>query len=839
MHINSLKMINNPLNPHTLINVLCKQQKGLILVHFNARSLNNDKLDLMRYIFEKSLVDIICVTETWFCNDISDSIYDLSNYNLLRNDRVAKRGGGVAIYSKKYLTAKLISKSVDSVVEYINISVEDNFQKVLVSCVYNPNKNHSLDPFFSEISSIIIEYDHFLVCGDFNINMLRQDSNSINLSDQVSSVGLSFVNTLIPTRFCNNSTPSLLDIILVSNLSLVLFFDQITFVSDHDLLFCTFDIEFNRVDCQTSFSYYDYHGIVMSELVTDAMLVDWSCCWNSVCVDEKLAYFVSAVKGLFSRHVPMRTVKKNSNCCPWINYRVISAIKLRNKLHSKWKANPTLQNWQNFKTARNSATSLTRLSKQKYFEHNLNVNLPAKKLWQNIRNNVTGRPNMRECDIDPNLLNEFFTATLNNQYTTQENVPLLSEHNHNTFSFQHVTERDLSNALFSIKSNAVGIDGISIKFLKIIFPFISAPLTHILNHSFTTSCFPNDWKIAEVLPIPKITRPQSPSDFRPISVLTSFSKIFEILITKQIRNHLEAKSLLNPYQSGFRRNHSCSTAMVKILDDIRLKFDKGEITLLCLLDFSKAFDSVNHKLLCHKLTTQFHFDHSSSKFIANYLSGRSQRVKVGNSLSSFRHIDAGVPQGSVLGPLLFSMFINDVFSVCKNSSIHAYADDIQLYLSRPLGLIEDLAARINEDLHNIFVWSVDNKLTLNAKKSYVLPISKISMNNLLFPSIQIGHSSLQFVSKIKNLGFYINSSMTAVDHINSVVKRVYLTLRNLRLSAYYTPINTKKKLIRTLIIPIICYSEVVYSKLDAASMQKLNVAINNATRYVFGLRTEP
>ena len=127
-------------------------------------------------------------------------------------------------------------------------------------------------------------------------------------------------------------------------------------------------------------------------------------------------------------------------------------------------------------------------------------------------------------------------------------------------------------------------------------------------------------------------------------------------------------------------------------------------------------------------------------------------------------------------------------------------------------------------------------LSLNPKKSYVLPIAKNSLDSMVFSPIKIDTNSLQFVSKIKNLGFYINSSLSCVDHINNVVKRVYLTLRNLRLSSDFTPISVKKKLVRSLIVPLFTYSEVVYSKLDSSSMHKLNVAMNNATRYVYGLK---
>jgi len=171
----------------------------------------------------------------------------------------------------------------------------------------------------------------------------------------------------------------------------------------------------------------------------------------------------------------------------------------------------------------------------------------------------------------------------------------------------------------------------------------------------------------------------------------------------------------------------------------------------------------------------------------------------------------------------------------ENCSLHGYADDLQIYLSRRTGLIEDLAIRINEDLKKINDWAAQNQLLLNPVKSCVLPISKFIIDFSSIPPLFIGDSQLQFVNKTVNLGFVLNSSLTCADHINSVVSKIYYTLRNLRRSADFTPQETKLCLVKQLIMPFISYAETVYPCLDAASMHKLQVAFNSATRYVFRL----
>lgn len=206
---------------------------------------------------------------------------------------------------------------------------------------------------------------------------------------------------------------------------------------------------------------------------------------------------------------------------------------------------------------------------------------------------------------------------------------------------------------------------------------------------------------------------------------------------------------MSPFQSGFRPKHSCSTAMAKILDDIRVQFDDGDLTLLCLLDFSKAFDLVNHGLLCKKLRQLFGFTDSAVRLMSSYLEGRSQRVRGRDTSSKSKAVASGVPQGSVLGPLLFSLFVNDVFSVCSYVNVHAYADDIQLYLSSRIGLVEDLCFRINSDLSAITAWARNNCLSLNATKSFVLPISNSVIHSGDIPELLIGSNALAVTDKIK------------------------------------------------------------------------------------------
>lgn len=819
----------------SLINLFCKKTNGFNVVHFNARSLNSETIDYIRNVFQNSSVDIICITETWLHSDISDSHVNISGYNLLRKDRKGdKRGGGVAIYYKRYLQVKIINDMILNLIETLNLEIKTRSSKILVSCVYNPSKSYDLSHFFHAIADLSICYDYIICCGDFNVNLLSSETATTNIMDLLSLAALSVVNSTVPTRFCNNAAPSLLDYFIVSDLTKVLFFNQIDFVSDHDLIFCSFDLILVKQLPPESYQFRNFYNINYDALFSDAMQIPRDNCWFFSNVDEKLLFFVNCLKNLFDTHVPLCESRAVSRSCPWFTENVKQAIKKRSILYSRWKRNPSPANWDMYKRARNNANKITRNTKIFYCRSKLNSSLPPKILWRNLRKFGICDNRNSNCDIDPNDLNNYFISACNSVSVCHDNnnvnINVTAQ-----FEFSVVSEVDVLRKINSIRTNATGSDGIPIKFLKIILPYIIAPITHIINFCIASSTFPSMWKDAIVTPIEKKSNCSGIQDYRPISILPVLSKVIESLMADQIVEYFEQNRLLHPMQSAFRASHSCTTANIKVFDDIRISFDNKLLTLLCFLDFTKAFDSVDHKILVKKLKL-YGFCDSSAKLIISYLSDRIQRVKIGNRLSDYQFITSGVPQGSVLGPILFTIFLNDIFTVCKYVNVHAYADDIQLYISRPIGLTEDLCACLNEDLCRIYHWSEVNGICLNPIKSFVMPISKFNIEADGLPSITLGNINLSYVSKTKSLGIIINSKLDALDHINSVVKKIYFVLRNLRFSANFTPQDTRIKLVKQLILPYIDYFAHIYCNLDSLSLHKLTIALNNSARYAFSLK---
>ena len=240
-------------------------------------------------------------------------------------------------------------------------------------------------------------------------------------------------------------------------------------------------------------------------------------------------------------------------------------------------------------------------------------------------------------------------------------------------------------------------------------PLIIPYLTNIVNCCIEKKYFPTSWKIANIMPLPKTKKPVEYKDLRPISILPILSKLIEKVLNMQIREHLDKFKILPPTQSGFRASHSCSTALLKVTDDILSATDKNKLTALILLDYSKAFDRINHQLLL-AILHYYGFGEDSLAMIQSYLENRLQRVRIKGKLSTPLNISSGVPQGSILGPTLFTIFTSNLYSYISFCEFHCYADDSQLYLSFDSKNLQEAAQKINADLDSIIVASKNHLL---------------------------------------------------------------------------------------------------------------------------------
>ncbi|KAI8480722.1 hypothetical protein Bbelb_415600 [Branchiostoma belcheri] len=282
-------------------------------------------------------------------------------------------------------------------------------------------------------------------------------------------------------------------------------------------------------------------------------------------------------------------------------------------------------------------------------------------------------------------------------------------------SFEAVDESTVLSELLRLKAKkATGLDKIPSKLLKDSAPVIVKPLTHIFNLSLATGEVPSDWKTAQITPIYKSGNRTNVANYRPVSVLSVTSKVMEKLVAKQVSCYMSKNNLLTVYQSGFRRHHSTATAVLKIVEDIRSASNSRQVTVALFLDLRKAFDTVNHAILLGKLQ-KLGFDGEVTKWFTSYLSGRLQCTNLQGQTSEKAEVTCGVPQGSVLGPLLFCLYVNDFPRVLEKCKIHMYADDTVLYYSA--GTVKECEEAVSQDMKRVSEWLTDNRLSLHPDKT--------------------------------------------------------------------------------------------------------------------------
>ena len=334
--------------------------------------------------------------------------------------------------------------------------------------------------------------------------------------------------------------------------------------------------------------------------------------------------------------------------------------------------------------------------------------------------------------------------------------------------------------------------------------------------------FPLVWKRAIIKPLCKISKPEELKDLRPISILPVVSKIVEKHVYQQICSFVNTANIIPDCQSGFRKNFSTTTSLVNLLNEVRCNEEKKERTCLGLLDFSKAFDTLNHEMLLAKLHF-FGLSDNSIKFFKAYLSNRAHCVVVkkecSTQKSNYIPMTTGVPQGSILGPLLFSLYVADMNNFIEHSKLQQYADDSQVYISFSLENSHTAQANFISDLDNINSFAVDHNLKLNATKSCIIFLgsNRNNLNILDNFNVKINNVPVPVVKEAKNLGVYFDTGLTFQTHIKNKLKIAYMRLKKLYYLKTILPSKTKYYLCETLILSLFDYGDVVYN--DSLTVQ--------------------
>ena len=336
-----------------------------------------------------------------------------------------------------------------------------------------------------------------------------------------------------------------------------------------------------------------------------------------------------------------------------------------------------------------------------------------------------------------------------------------------TLYMANVTNNDVRSVIHGLKNSLSGWDGLSAYIGKQCVEGFIAPLTHIINMSITQGVFPDELKLARVIPVYKCNDKQTLSNYRPISILTLFSKVLETVMYKSISKFLDSYSLIHDRQFGFRNNHSTTHAIITLVNKITESVDSGDIGINLFIDLRKAFDTVSHPILIKKLYA-YGIRGNVLELCTSYLKNRTQ-VVVYDGVKSYT-IDCGVPQGSILGPLFFIVFMNDIFHASQSLFNILYADDTSIFLSgRDL---DKLIRELNAELVLVTEWLKANKLTLNTEKTYYMVFHRGRRKSLKNIKLQMDDKIIKESPHIKYLGVILDNKLNWIEHIGYVKNKV-------------------------------------------------------------------
>jgi len=372
-------------------------------------------------------------------------------------------------------------------------------------------------------------------------------------------------------------------------------------------------------------------------------------------------------------------------------------------------------------------------------------------------------------------------------------------------------------------------DEFNVRMLKLAAPYIAESLAYICNLSLCKYDFPDDWKKAKVSPIFKSGDKNDVGNYRPISVLPITSKIIERAVHDQLYAHLSNEHLLSAAQSGFRINHSTATTLLDVQDYILKNMDDGYVTGIIFLDLKKAFDTVNHEILLSKLKA-YGIGEIELSWFKSYLKNRNQAVKINSTLSDFQNVNIGIPQGSILGPLLFIIYVNCLPN-CVDCKTVMYADDTTLMCKGKTK--QDIQNKLESCLFNIAKWFKANELTLNVDKTKLMICgTKCQLEKFNDVNVFYNNNVIERVSEFKYLGVKFDCCMTWSNHVDYLCSSIAKRIGIIKRVKHFMPRHTLTMLSNALVIPLFDYGSTVWSNFSQESQLKLQVLHNNLARTI-------
>jgi len=832
-----------------------KHCQNIIYGHININSLRH-KFNELEVLLRGNIIDILVVTETKLDASFNSDLYRVPNFCMFRQDNTARSGGILVYVNDCIINTGGDIRCLENEIEYITVDITIDKSKYIFIAMYKHPQctDEQFELHFEKIYDNVSKRPvESILTGDLNFNMLNKNCLLHDLCDRYDLINLVKKPTCYKAR-----EPTLLDVIIVSNRNLFMS----TFVVDINLSDFHFMVgtvmrkylpppvvEYRKV---RNYKHINY-DIVKSEL-GDLNVLD-----KIHEVDEPSAKFsmlTSCLTSILDKHAPSKRVKIRRTYYASMSPTLKSLIKKRNVARRKFFGNRNKVNFTEYRKLRNKVNILKRTELNMALQEKCRGGCSNADFWKTVnpyfnkKSTFHNRIMLSEgskiltdtaglCDV----FNEFFAKIgsdigspepdfisleeILEYYAKDKGISLIKErvNGDQYFSFSQVTEKEVLEAIRSLKSGkATGADDIPAVFIKRLANELTPQITCILNECIWQNIFPNDMKISNITPLYKKKDRLCKENYRPVNILTALSKIFERILYDQ--QYMYFKDKFHKLISGFRKGHSCSSMLLKLTEDIRKALDQGYCMGLIAMDLTKAFNVIPIGLFIAKLKAYGYSD-SACKLMLSYLTNRSQRVKISESVSQWAKPNKGVPQGSILGPLIFNIFMNDFLYLDFHSSIYNYADDNTLAFMGEK--FYDVKGRMEIDALLAVDWFRMNKMQANPEKFQVIFYGKNVPNSFC---VKISNIEVKALESIDILGVTLDNKLKFDLMVKEVCRKAGSQINVLQRIKSSLDKASRMAIYNSFIMSNLLYCQIIWMHCSRSNMQKLEKINERALRFV-------
>ena len=826
-------------------------------------TLNTTKINEIGLYLQANNPDVIVLNETWLKSSIlDDEVIPTDKYEVFRLDRTKsthppdpnninkfrENGGGVLIAVRKNIGVTCKEITIKCKAEILSVELTENSgRKTIFSSFYRVGtlgaQNHSaVESYLTKIRRCR-NVTGIVIIGDMNFPKANwADFVSTDPTEQLflNTFGNLSLEQLVdtPTQSKGNTLDYIITDIahLIKNVSVDS--NKLICGSDHYLI--KFNISLNKMKMKpVKRSIYNFKRANWDDLNSNFSNINWHGLLACNNIEDALVKFESTFFSICNKHIPKIKVS-NEFKPPWYDSEVYELDRKKNRLHGKSKKSGSELHHVQFAACKKELNELIKKKMDSNFEDENNRNLITKKLYSYVKSKsnshripdlVSYGNKLKSKKIDQcNLFNQYFFDQFSEPSTYDIPIDYSLDHQ---FMIKFDTNH-IASLLKNLDPNkAQGPDGIHGKILKNCYSSLSKPLAILFQISYNTGTIPTKWKQANVVPVHKKGSKACVENYRPISLTSIIMKTYERVVREKLLNI--CGHLIDSRQHGFMLNKSCCTQLVTFCDSLSLSLNKNIQTNVIYFDFQKAFDSVNHDIILKKLKYQYNIDGSLLRFFVNYLKGRNQHVVIGSEKSSNQIVTSGVPQGSIIGPTLFILFINDITSeISPGTNIALYADDTKIWREILTG---DDHWILQNDINKLLNWAKLNKMIFHPDKSKVLAVSNAHDPEDLF-IYTLNSKIIEYTPCEKDLGIKIVPKLSWDEHVNFLHSKANQKLGMLRRNCNFVS-NMRKR--RTLYLSQVRsqfeHCPIIWRPSSKASVEKLESVQKRGFKWILKIYT--